>query len=317
MVKGFLIDKKEWSNEDKQILIDNFDSHTYKELSEILGRTESAVRHCANRIGLKKSNIHLNPNSIYSYDVDYFSNIDTEEKAYWLGFIMADGYVSVSKTTCELGIELSIKDINHLKKFNKCLRGNVQVKEFVKPEHILFSGRKIPETKMCSIRLYKKKIIEDIIKYGVVPKKTYVQKEPPIFNDELLNIAFLRGYFDADGSFTLNKKTKSGQFDITSVNLKILEYWRIYLYKKYKITSYISSCTNIDSTVPCYKLHFKGLNNSYIFGQLIYKDANIYLDRKYNKYNNYLIEHNVENRINNMPNGNYICSEIASLISND
>lgn len=309
-------EKKIWTKDDDELLKKNFHTHTYRELSNMLLRTECAVRHHANRIGLKKSNKPLNPKSIYNYNVDYFENIDTEEKAYWLGFIMADGYVSSSLSSCELGIELSSRDIVHLKKFNKCINGNVQVKEFVKPGHFLLSGRKIPDTKMCSIRLYKRKIVDDIIKQGVVKNKTYIQKIPPIYNDEKLNIAFLRGYFDGDGSFCINQKTKSCQFDITSINLKILEYWRVDLYKKYNITSYISSSKNKDSTVECYKLHFKGLENSYKFGQLIYSNSNISLDRKYNAYNNYILEYNVKNRINNIPKGNYICSSIASLVSN-
>lgn len=317
MLKGFLKNCTEWTDDDKQTLIKNFNSCTYKELSIILNRTESAVRHCANRLGLKKSHAPLNPYSVYNYNVDFFENITTEEQAYWLGFITADGYVIQSKGNCELSIELSIKDIDHLKKFNKSIKGNVQVKTITKPEHFL-CGRLIPESEMCCIRLYKSKIVNDIMQYGVVKNKTYIQKNPPIFDDENLNVAFIRGYFDADGCFVINKKTNAGQFDITSVNLKILEYWRIDLYKKYGITSYISNVTHKDgSTVPCYKLNFKGLQNSTKFGELIYRNANIYLDRKYKKYNTYLTQYNVFKRIQNIPDGNYIRSEIASLVSND
>ena len=279
MLQGFLQDCVEWTNDDKKKLIDNFYVCTYKELSDMLGRTESAVRHCANRMGLKKSHVPLNPHSIYNYNVDYFENIMTEEQAYWLGFIMADGYVIQSKTNCELSIELSIKDIDHLRKFNKSIEGNVQVKSFKKSGHFLHSGRLIPDVNMCCIRLYKNKIVNDIMKYGVVQNKTYLQKDPPIFDDENLNIAFLRGYFDADGCFLINKKTNAGHFDITSANLKMLEYWRIDLYNKYGITSYISNVTHKnESTVQCYKLNFNGLQNSTKFGELIYRNENIYKD---------------------------------------
>ena len=46
-----------------------------------------------------------------------FETIDTEEKAYWLGFMYADGYIGASRYS--VGINLSLKDIDHLKKFCK------------------------------------------------------------------------------------------------------------------------------------------------------------------------------------------------------
>ena len=51
-------------------------------------------------------------------EFDYFSEIDIEEKAYWLGFIYADGYVTGSK----LGIAIANLDRMHLEKFKKWLR---------------------------------------------------------------------------------------------------------------------------------------------------------------------------------------------------
>lgn len=52
-----------------------------------------------------------------NYDVHVFDTIDSEEKAYWLGFLMADGYVRSDSNV--IGIELSYVDIDHMKKFKK------------------------------------------------------------------------------------------------------------------------------------------------------------------------------------------------------
>lgn len=55
---------------------------------------------------------------MYHYNKEYFKQIDTPEKAYWLGFIAADG--NVRKDLLKLRIELNIRDYHHLEKFREC-----------------------------------------------------------------------------------------------------------------------------------------------------------------------------------------------------
>lgn len=320
MLKGCLKNSKEWTEEEKDLLKKIFNNSTYAEMSEKLNRSDSAIRHMANRMGLKKeSHRPINPYKKYYYNQLFFNDIKTEEQAYWLGFIAADGNIYISKTTNSISIELAIRDIEHLKKFNKSINGNIEVQERIRPSHSLKSGRIIRETKTCLIRLYSNQMSSDLINLGIVPDKTHQHKDIPVFKNELLDIAFLRGYFDGNGSIHVNKKTKSLIMDITSPNKKYLEYWRLYLFENYNITSYIicEDQNKVDSTMPCFKLVFRGLTNTYNLGQLIYNNSNIYLSRKYNIYKRYLFEYNVKERIKNIPPGKYITSSIASLISND
>ena len=62
----------------------------------------------------------------YVLNENYFEVIDNEFKAYWLGFLTADGWVNQSQKTNAgvTGIELQYGDIGHLKKFNKSIQGN-------------------------------------------------------------------------------------------------------------------------------------------------------------------------------------------------
>lgn len=58
------------------------------------------------------------------YNRHIFDIIDSQEKAYWLGFIIADGYLNVDRRM--LRIKLGDKDKNHLEKFIKFLGGNIE-----------------------------------------------------------------------------------------------------------------------------------------------------------------------------------------------
>ena len=64
----------------------------------------------------------INHQNETKFNEHIFDVIDTEEKAYWLGFIFADGYIS----SRDNGFELSLKgsDIEHLHKFNKFMEHN-------------------------------------------------------------------------------------------------------------------------------------------------------------------------------------------------
>ena len=76
---------------------------------------------------------------MYSLDENYFKVIDTEDKAYWLGFLYADGSITrfykTDKKTGEkvirsLSLELGLQsgDKHHLEKFLESIKCNVPFK---------------------------------------------------------------------------------------------------------------------------------------------------------------------------------------------
>ena len=66
----------------------------------------------------------------HHFNENYFEKIDTEDRAYWLGFLYADGNVSYGKDKngnkkgCTVEVTLSEKDKSHLYKFLKCLNAD-------------------------------------------------------------------------------------------------------------------------------------------------------------------------------------------------
>jgi hypothetical protein len=116
----------------------------------------------------------------------YFENIDTREKAYWLGFLYADGGITVNKKTqCKrLVINLHKKDEIIIDKFIEDLNLNKEKKEY--------HGRQV------TIRFSNKKLTADLVSLDCVPKKTHIIKLPKL-NSRKIYLAFLLGYFDGDG----------------------------------------------------------------------------------------------------------------------
>ncbi|UYZ23301.1 LAGLIDADG family homing endonuclease [Mesobacillus jeotgali] len=62
-------------------------------------------------------------------DENFFGKITTEEKAYWLGFILADGSVSKENRRNCITLSLSRKDKEHLYKFKKSIKATYDIKD--------------------------------------------------------------------------------------------------------------------------------------------------------------------------------------------
>ncbi len=280
---------RDWTLEELEFLKENYLTMSQSEIGKKLKRTKNAIQIKANRIGLKKP-------EKYFYNHNFFECIDTEEKAYWLGFIYADGYVCQSKSNAELGIELKASDINHLKKLNKSLNGNIEVTTRHRNDN---RGFKHLEG-ICSIRIYSKKIVQDLINQGVYLRKSGNIAFNPLATKDL-TLAFIRGFFDGDGCIMRDKKRRLLDANFTNISKDFLISLREWLYKEVGVCSYIVEEKMREGIItnkkPVYRLYIRGLKNCYIFCSTLYDNATIYLDRKYNLFCNIVKEYDVVNRI--------------------
>lgn len=280
---------RDWTLEELEFLKKNYLTMSQSEIGKKLNRTKNAIQIKANRIGLKKP-------EKYFYDHDFFENIDTEEKAYWLGFIYADGYIHQTRLNAELGIELKKSDINHLKKFNKSLNGNIEVTTRNRNDN---RGFKYLEG-VCSIRIYSKKIVQDLINQGVYLRKSGKIIFSPLSTKDL-TLAFIRGFFDGDGCIMKDKRRKCLNANFTNVSKDFLLSLREWLYEEIGVCSYITEEKMREGIItnkkPVYRLYIRGLENCYIFCSTLYDNATIYLDRKYNLFCDIVRENNIVERI--------------------
>lgn len=128
-------------------------------------------------------------NRKYSYDESFFENIDTESKAYWLGFFIADGYVKSDIKNA--GISLNIKDIDHLYKFKSDIKYDGPVREY---SHMTSYGM----SNYARVEITSRSFAANLISHGCIPKKTHNTEVPMGVPEEFVR-HFCRGVVDGDG----------------------------------------------------------------------------------------------------------------------
>jgi len=202
----------------------------------------------------------------YSVDEAYFDAIDSEEKAYWLGFLAADGAV-LNKDS--FALTLSQKDEGHLFRFRSCL----------KSEHRLYrcetcavpGGRLHP---MISVQIHSRRLVRALESQGIGPRKSFTVK--PWDGPADLLSAYWRGVVDGDGS--VRRCEDRGGKGV----------WQIGLVGNWFITSgFATFVTAITGRVRTpkpkgriYSLFYTGTWLPQQIARALYAGASIYLPRK-------------------------------------
>lgn len=268
--------RNEWTKEEIEFLKNNYLKQTNKQLSMSLDRTVKAVEVKLTKLGFTR------PKKL-NYDDTVFENIDTEEKAYWLGFLMADGYIAVTDRNAELGIELNVKDKQHLVKFQQFLQTNALVQERSRFFEKVANNYCNKILHSCFIRIYSKKIVGDLMALGFRQNK---RNEGLKFCNIPLELRrhFIRGFFDGDGSICQDKYKPKNYYrcNITAKDEEFLKQIRNVLYEN-NINSHIHNWTN-GHKHKMYQLSISARQDVDKFLNFIYKDSKIYLERKYSLY---------------------------------
>lgn len=140
---------------------------------------------------------------------NYFDILDNE-KAYYLGFLAADGCVRPNRN--EIKISLSSIDREWLEEFQSKIESEREIEDYITSK-----GFSVSELKFSSL-----KIKTELAKYSIVPNKTYLGITMKTIPDKY-KLAFIKGYYDGDGCFVFNKNTKQCSLKITSNTKSILE----------------------------------------------------------------------------------------------
>lgn len=208
-------------------------------------------------------------NRKYKVDEDFFEIIDTEEKAYWLGFLYADGSVKEGKT--DISLSLVEIDVGHIEKFLKSLNSTHLIKETQKK-----TKDNIYIQKLCYIS--SKKLYYDLIDKGCTPNKTLILTFPSEEQvPKYLQIHFIRGYIDGDGCIT--HTTYKGKYSER-------KHYKISILGTEEFLNSLVKCLDLDIAVKqdgnkkVFAVYIGGNDQVKRITELLYKDAKIYLDRK-------------------------------------
>lgn len=253
---------------------------TYKEKLIKCVNNKMSGHQIANEIGINYTTTHrwlrklglnlYNYHNELKFDNTVFDSINTEEKAYWLGFLYADGCVRAKTNTVELSLMGS--DINHLRKFQEFLK-------YKKEPTLGVAKYNEKEFSRCRLAVTDRHFHDTLISKGCIPNKSLVLVFPNenIFSSKELIRHFIRGYIDGDGCIYIQKGYSIFNIVGTKEFLNSIKnyYPRIF-----------SSVLHKDKRRPnsnTYSMSVSAKKAAY-FGDILYKGANIFLERKYKKF---------------------------------
>lgn len=213
----------------------------------------------------------------HTFNFNYFDSIDTEEKAYWLGFIYADGYISSSplkssgKNAYTFELSLKIEDQNHLK---------ILQKELNTERPVLVADNR------CRFLVNSKHFWKTLNNYGCTPNKSLTLKFPDIkiFNSKNLIRHFMRGYFDGDGCISYSNK------EHTILNMQLLgtkDFLQVFIQQLPEDLRDFTLRHNHNNEKELTYLINTSNNKAYKFLKFLYENSNIYLERKYSRFARY------------------------------
>ncbi len=198
-------------------------------------------------------------------DENSFNDLSNPETAYWIGFLYADGHLQKGQQC--IGVTLQEGDKSHLEKLKTFIKSNKEVKKKIQKEGIYYNYDIHSET-----------IYNKFKELGFDNNKSHTAI-PPI---ELINSRdFWRGVVDGDGCLHHHKDGYlqlhlCGTYSTINLFIEFLE--KIVVVRKHRVPR---NTSNLLHEVSYYK---EGIN----IADLLYKDAVIFLDRKYKLYRDWI-----------------------------
>lgn len=257
--------KYNWTNSDILHIIYLYDDCRMPahKIGDIYGCRDTTILNILIKNGINTSRKRDNHNwTKYSVDESYFRDIDNQDKAYWYGFLLADGHTTKDG---KLKLALQSSDKEHIARFLISLESN-------HPIHKITQQDAYETTVSSSI------LVGDLVSKGFNNQKSQwfdVEKIVSHVPESLMH-HFIRGYFDGDGCVGIYKQTHGNGYiyHVSIVGIKeMMECINNLFDNKFSINK-------DDRTTGTYQLVMRNKDNVFCFYEYVYKEANIFLNRK-------------------------------------
>lgn len=242
---------------------------TASSIGKVYGVSHHVIVKALKRLGIWKGRHHT------KYDVNdqYFDVIDSQDKAYILGFLCADGYNGISKGTVTMSLQED--DYEILEKI-RLLLDSTKPLEFLDYSNKTDFGYQYKN--QYRLTIHSSHMCKTLYDYGIVPNKSNVLLFPSVIPLNLYS-HFIRGYFDGDGSLFYNGTKIT--ISITGTSM-LLEVMRDIIERECNINVHIYDASNHNGITKV--LIISGNKQTKVALDYIYYDAKTYMERKYNRY---------------------------------
>lgn len=203
----------------------------------------------------------------YDCNHDYFHSIDTESKAYWLGFLTADLCLTKSN---KLDLRLATKDVGHIRSFAQAIEANNPILYYCYPN-------RNPPVDECCLIVASPQMSKDLKTFGVTPNKTLSTRFPSI--DPTLERHFIRGLVDGDGWFISSNRGNLGFGLLGTVSLMMETQRRLTLNCNLRLVKLIANGDSMDIV----RFVHEGNTQCVRIANYLYEGATIFLPRKRDK----------------------------------
>ena len=295
------------SHQEKNELFRMYETGNYtgKQLSEIFPISDVAINALLRRNGYDaKSASELKRK--YPIQEDFFDKIDTEEKAYVLGLLYADGWNQTERNVVGIGLKESDKEI--LDKITALIQPTKPLQYVSTSNQRQKTGFENSQNQYRLI-IANKHISQRLVELGCGKAKTHnltfpTKEQVP----SCLIRHFVRGYFDGDGSVS---DGRTPQVDIIGTTDFLLPLQDI-LFKELSFNKTVLNQRhkNVDNNIR--SLQIGGNKQCIKFRDWLYEDATIFLKRKKEIFDSYTPFERVERKCsidncNNKHSGNGYC----------
>lgn len=281
-------EKKKLSADDKRFIVRSYDSRTSSDIAGVLGINRGTVTKVWYDEGLQGKDTRQ-----YYCNFDYFKDVNKPEKAYWLGFIMADGCVYKREGHQGLlQIILQNNDVEILQNFNDAIKSEYPINNIENKEG----------DKYCALSITSDEVCNSLIRVGIKPNKTWgtslkLGKLPKKYWFD-----YLTGFFDGDGCISEPSHYIPSKVVINYVGNKNNIYQIRNVLNYFNVGCTVRNITKDKYTNDFYSLTLNNMADKYKFSKLYISRNYSTLTRKLKRFKKLVewIEQNKTNRNENI-----------------